>query len=808
MRTMTNQFGRVIWNATALPTKILWLAVFAAALLLLPSNASAQSATVTDDAFLSTNSTTQQVNLNGQGISLLVAGSSATVGSAHVGTTKSFIKFQLQSSLPPATASSNVAKATLKLFLSPVTSPSGTIDIYPVTGDWNESTLNPSSPPALSSTAFATMVPAGKANSFLVLDVTQLVQAWLKGSANGGLDNNGIALVANTGTTYVVFDSKESIVTSHEPRLEIVLVGSGPQGPPGTPGAPGLPGQPGQTGQPGTPGAAATVQVQSTTTVPAGTPASVLNGGTPNAAVLNFLIPQGPSGFQGAQGPQGPAGISNKGNWSSPAAYNQSDAVFASGSYWLATAANTNSQPSATNTAWQLLAAGINNRGAWDKAASYNANDAVTDSGSYWLALAVNNASQPSATNTNWQLLAAQGTPGGPGAPGTNGTDGVPGMAATVTVGTTMTGLPGTAAQVTNAGSSQNAVLNFTIPQGQQGPAGGAGGAANLSQAPLFASAFFPGALTGNSYAAAKFVPDDPITVTRVTAEVQSAGDPACSPAVLRVSNGSKGMDIYITGNQTEVDSGSGSLTFPAGTNLRPALRTSALCPPGNPPSNTNLTVEYRTSNTGDTDACPSNQTSCNGICESTSLDPNNCGSCGTNCLALPNTTSGQSCNAGTCAFACGTGFGDCDRNAGNGCEANLQSDASNCGACGTNCMTNGAGVCTAGQCSFASCNPGFVNCQTSCADLQSDNSNCGTCGNVCSITSGSGQAACAAGVCARVCASGFTLCGTACSTLTNDYANCGSCGNYCPVGVFYACGRFGHDLCLTTGICSSGVCH
>jgi hypothetical protein len=54
-----------------------------------------------------------------------------------------------------------------------------------------------------------------------------------EGFGNGGLDNHGIALVADTATTYVVFDSKESIVTSHEARLEIVLVGSGPQGPAG-----------------------------------------------------------------------------------------------------------------------------------------------------------------------------------------------------------------------------------------------------------------------------------------------------------------------------------------------------------------------------------------------------------------------------------------------------------------------------------------------------------------------------------------------------------------------------------------------
>src|SRR6266550_8924851 len=76
-----------------------------------------------------------------------------------------------------------------------------------------------------------------KANSFLVVDVTQLVKEWLNGSANGGIDNDGIALVADTSTTYVVLDSKEGVVTSHhEPRLEIVLANSGPQGPVGPQG--------------------------------------------------------------------------------------------------------------------------------------------------------------------------------------------------------------------------------------------------------------------------------------------------------------------------------------------------------------------------------------------------------------------------------------------------------------------------------------------------------------------------------------------------------------------------------------------
>lgn len=46
---------------------------------------------------------------------------------------------------------------------------------------------------------------------------------------------------------------------------------------------------------------------------------------------------------------------------------------------------------------------------------------------------------------------------------------GPPGAAATITVGTVTTGAPGTPAEVTNSGTAQNAVLNFTIPQGLPG---------------------------------------------------------------------------------------------------------------------------------------------------------------------------------------------------------------------------------------------------------------------------------------------------------------------------------------------------
>lgn len=43
---------------------------------------------------------------------------------------------------------------------------------------------------------------------------------------------------------------------------------------------------------------------------------------------------------------------------------------------------------------------------------------------------------------------------------------------ATITIGETTTGAPGTDATVTNTGTNQNAVLTFTIPAGATGPAG------------------------------------------------------------------------------------------------------------------------------------------------------------------------------------------------------------------------------------------------------------------------------------------------------------------------------------------------
>ena len=75
-------------------------------------------------------------------------------------------------------------------------------------------------------------------------------------------------------------------------------------------------------------------------------------------------------------------------------------------------------------------------------------------------------------------LVGPAGPPGPAGPAGKDGRDGVDGQNATVSVGTTTTGAPGTSASVVNTGTTQNAVFNFTIPAGvtgSQGPAGSDG---------------------------------------------------------------------------------------------------------------------------------------------------------------------------------------------------------------------------------------------------------------------------------------------------------------------------------------------
>ena len=89
--------------------------------------------------------------------------------------------------------------------------------------------------------------------------------------------------------------------------------------------------------------------------------------------------------------------------------------------------------------------------------------------------------STPTVTNTGTSSAAVfnfgipKGDKGDKGDTGATGATGSPGEAATVSVGTTSTGLPGTNASVVNTGTSSAAVLDFTIPRGEKGDKGDTG---------------------------------------------------------------------------------------------------------------------------------------------------------------------------------------------------------------------------------------------------------------------------------------------------------------------------------------------
>lgn len=73
------------------------------------------------------------------------------------------------------------------------------------------------------------------------------------------------------------------------------------------------------------------------------------------------------------------------------------------------------------------------------------------------------------------------GEPGPPGEDGTDGTDGTDGIAATITVGTVTTGAPGSLVTFVNVGTPTAAVINVSIPQGATGAPGGSLGVANFN---------------------------------------------------------------------------------------------------------------------------------------------------------------------------------------------------------------------------------------------------------------------------------------------------------------------------------------
>jgi hypothetical protein len=463
-------------------------------------------AQITPSADAYTNTGSSSTNYGANALLNVVSGSQTT-----------YIQFNL-ASIPAGYTSTNVTKATLKLYVNAV-STAGNFNVDYVSGAWSEATITAKSSPALGSTiASAVPLTSASANQYILIDITSALQAWL----NGTQANNGIALVANSPLN-ASFDSKENTNTSQPAELDIVFVNSGPQGPSGPQGLQGATGPQGPIGLTGATGAA------------------------------GAQGPQGATGSQGIPGPAGPQGTAGtngigfnfRNTFSATATYAVNDVVTYGGSTYVAITANgpDTQTPDQNSTAWSLMAqqgatgtqgpqgatgltgttglqgatgaqgpigltgmtgaqgpqgpvglngptgpqgpagtngVGFNYRNIFSSTATYAVNDVVTYNGSSYVAIAANGPStQTPDQNTNaWSVMAQQGYPGlngatGPqGLPGLNGSQGAQGLPGN-TGATGPTGPQGIAGPPGAQGpQGQLGYPGATGPAGPQGIAG------------------------------------------------------------------------------------------------------------------------------------------------------------------------------------------------------------------------------------------------------------------------------------------------------------------------------------------------
>lgn len=128
---------------------------------------------------------------------------------------------------------------------------------------------------------------------------------------------------------------------------------------------------------------------------------------------------------------------------------------------------------------------------------------------------------------------------------------------------------------------------------------------------------------------------------------------------------------------------------------------------------------------------CPAPFTSCPGVpgvC-TTNLDSDisNCGACGAACPESTSLNGTFVCSGGKCKLGCQAFYADCNNLVADGCETETYEDDNNCGGCGVVCPSDKP--CWRGACG---CPNGLTRCGNDCKNLQSDQLNCGACGEIC----------------------------------------------------------------------------
>jgi hypothetical protein len=202
--------------------------------------------------------------------------------------------------------------------------------------------------------------------------------------------------------------------------------------------------------------------------------------------------------------------------------------------------------------------------------------------------------------------------------------------------------------------------------------------------------------------------------------------------------------------------------------------------------------------------------------CESAKqADAMNCGSCGADCAAAPFANVVEKiCQAGTCGWTeCADGYGDCNDAVGDGCELALDT-VDHCGGCLVACdmaqnVTTQA--CTATECGYDACLPGFDDCDGNTAngcetDILTTEAHCGGCNQPCNP-----PLSCGNGMC-QVCFPGDTpsmggcLLASVCGLPPVQHFCGGNCSNNHDQFAQWWCQLAGYSMALNYTVESSGV--
>ncbi len=211
---------------------------------------------------------------------------------------------------------------------------------------------------------------------------------------------------------------------------------------------------------------------------------------------------------------------------------------------------------------------------------------------------------------------------------------------------------------------------------------------------------------------------------------------------------------------------------------------------------------------------CNAGFDTCNGDqadgCEANlNTDASHCSSCATNCGSTVAHATGVSCSSGSCTYtgACTAPWLDCSGGKADGCETDGSGDKTNCGSCGNTCENLpqvATASCNSGSCSILTCDAGYLDCGAGSGcetNKTNDPNNCGGCGVVCSSQNMQTRT-CGSGTCDGTCATGFADCANGKQVdgcEVNTVTDPNNCG---------ACGKKCADLPqVATATCASSAC-